>query len=249
MSDLFQQLYDGDAAQIQRQFETQIDLDPYLITYGASALFAFTYGLYLNRHYGAQMIQRTPLPRASGDCINDSLWAKHTVELTAWRRASNWWMASNGWMFLTWAANYIMDNEGGTFHTLFHVSKRFMFIQPLVNFVLATNVVRAHPRYFEVTTNQSSYADCMESYFFDWRVSDTTDATYLPPSYRDHMWNMYLYTVLQALVISYTQEHLVAQYHDASEWRESLEHEDEEHDMEHDDAAEEAEEEDFDEFF
>ena len=65
MSDLFQQLYNGEAAQIQRQFETQIDLDPYLIAYGVTHLFAFGFGAYLRHEYITETLRPLP-PRISG---------------------------------------------------------------------------------------------------------------------------------------------------------------------------------------
>ena len=158
-------------------------------------------------------------------------------------------MVSNGWMFLTWAANYIMDNEGGAYHKVFHVSKRLMFVQPLVNFFLATNVVKANVNYETKNYDWSAYPNCQNAYFFDQRSTSTTSEWYMKPSYYEHMWDLYLYTVVQVIVTAYTQEHLVEQFHAASEWRASQEMEDDAESFEEEAEAEEAAEEDLDEFF
>lgn len=165
------------------------------IIYSMAVFAATVHGVQMYRWY-PQMIKddsvrfpdRDPDPSATQ--TSDEEWALGTKEISAWTIASYSSIALYGFQWLTWAANLLLDNEGGQLHYFTYKWRNLMWFAPAISALLAINVNTSYARSGYWYTNavqdgvgigSSSFTDVNERYWL-FNPSETADTNYY---YRD----------------------------------------------------------------
>lgn len=241
MSDLFQQLYSGEAAQREGVIETRLEVDPENLAYGAQALLGAVYGYMMYNWYPGWVLSDEVLfpIRQSGVCAYDKEWGSETSEIVAWRRASFWLLTTQGWTFMIWLLNTWNDNEGGSLHKAFYQTQRVMVVAPLINLIFALQVQKSYaPAYAFYIADVNAQSECNEKWLFNEQSIDQTERSFLESSTRSRIWNLYTVTLLSALVSFISSEKLGTNYAKAMEMLAEDEHE-EDHEEDAEDMPEE----------
>mgnify|MGYP000704687544 CR=1 FL=1 len=90
---------------------------------------------------------RFPDDEWSSDVSRES--ALGTKEIRNWTYSAYGSMSMYGSLHILWLANILLDNEGGSLHTLFTRVRQLMVIAPVISVIQAIKVNTAYARNYE----------------------------------------------------------------------------------------------------